>query len=67
MDSIIIETNTQIISDVIEEMKMMLIMMGAFGFLVMAAIAIIGTAVIIQGINQIYDSEDPGDIFGKDR
>lgn len=67
MDSIIVETNTQIISDVIEEMKMMVIMMGAFGFLVMAAIAIIGTAVIVQGINQIYDSEDPGDIFGKDR
>ena len=67
MDSIIVETNTQIISDVIGEMKMMLIMMGAFGILTMAAIAIIGTAVIVQGINQIYDSEDPGDIFGKDR
>lgn len=67
MDSIIVETNTQIISDMIEEMKTMLILMGAFGFLVMAVIAIIGTVVIIQGINQIYDSEDPGDIFGKDR
>lgn len=63
MSSTVVTYNTEVIHQMIEQLKTLCIICGGLTFLFLACIALIGTVVIMNGINQIY--KDDNDDFNE--
>ena len=63
MSSTVVTYNTEVIHQMIEYFENLCIICGGLTILFLACVALIGTVVIINGINQIY--KDDNDDFNE--